>query len=187
MNESSIAAQPVAALRPKALYAIQYLLNHIREDGSFVYEQNARTGAISGEYNILRHAGCLYVLYQCVARQLVAASTALPLLEKATTYLLNETKPVKDHPESLTVPEKNVAKLGGAALALIALAERHRVQPEANKLVVMRKLASFLCWMQEPSGKFHSKYDNRRGVFRHFESGYYPGQAIFGACESLCH
>lgn len=170
--------QPAAALRANAQYGIQYLLHHIREDGSFVYEQNARTGTISDTYNILRHAGCLYVLYQCAGSQLVAPSGALPRLEKATAYLLNQMKPVKDHPESSAVLEENIAKLGGAALTLIALIERHRLQPEASKLVIMRKLASFLCWMQQPSGKFHCKYDNKRGVFRPFESGYYPGQAV---------
>jgi hypothetical protein len=176
MNSTTIETKE--DMRSSALYGIQYLLNHIREDGSFVYEQNAKTGMVAETYNILRHAGCLYVLYQCMNEGLVSPRVALPLLEKATAYLQNAIKPFRRQPDLLALMEKQTAKLGGAALAIIALTERYRFRPEPDDLLLMRKLASFVVWMQQPDGHFRSKYNNRSAALIPFESGYYPGQAI---------
>jgi hypothetical protein len=176
MNQ--LAPDTAATLRPNALSGIQYLVNHIREDGSFVYEQNARTGAVSDNYNILRHAGCCYVLYQSLNAGLASPQGTLPVLEKATAYLLRQIEPVTNRPGMSAVVERKTAKLGGSALALIALIERHRFQPDPKMLPVMRELASFLVWMQLPAGKFRSNFDNKKELFGAFESTYYPGQAI---------
>jgi hypothetical protein len=165
-------------LQRNALCGVQYLLNQIREDGSFVYEQNASTGMIAMTSNILRHAGCLYVLYQYQNEGLVSTQGADELLDRATAYLLRQIKPVKDQPECAAVLEMNTVKLGGSALALIALIERYKYQPEADKLALMKSLALFIVVMQEPSGKFHSKSDSRTAAYGSFESAYYPGQAI---------
>jgi len=42
----------------------------------------------------------------------------------------------------------------------------------------MVRLAEFIVWMQDPGGKFYSKFFYREKTFSDFESTYYPGEAI---------
>lgn len=165
-----------AALQKAALLGFGYLLANIRDDGSFIYKQKAKTGVISEDYNILRHAGTLYVLYQNLdADQLRLSATRL---QAAEDYLHRNCVPLKDHPDCLCVVEKDVAKLGGSALTLLAFIERYRRQPDPPLLDQMRRLAAFLVWMQGSSGRFKSKVMPHMLTFLPFHSVYYPGQAI---------
>ena len=170
---------------------VGYLLRSIRDDGSFIYHQDASTGYIPPGYNILRHAGSLCVLYQAMplwagpAREpLMSISAPEPLLEKACAYMMGYLRvlppslPAGGGGDIVCIVEANEAKLGGTGLALLALIERYKVRPDPDSLVQMRRMAAFLAWMQEDSGKFRSKLIYDKGRFDAFESVYYPGEAI---------
>jgi len=164
------------ALQKATLLGLVYLLANIRDDGSFIYKQKARTGVISNDYNILRHAGALYVLYQNLdPDQLRLSATRL---QAAEDYLHRNCVPLKDQPDCLCVVEEGAAKLGGNALALLAFIEHYKHQSDARLLERMRSLAAFMIWMQEPSGKFKSKVLPDTLSFSPFDSVYYPGEAI---------
>ena len=163
-------------LTTSARMGISYLLRCIREDGTFVYEINAKTGATSNSYNILRHAGSLYVLYQWCAYYY--DRDMLSLLEPAAGYLKRQTCTLKSQANIQCVVEGGTAKLGGTALTLLALTEKYKITPSADDLVTMKNLAGFIIWMQDAKGKFRSKLFFPSEDFSYFESTYYPGEAI---------
>jgi hypothetical protein len=172
----------VDALQAATRDGVAYLLRSIRDDGSFIYHQNAATGKILPGYNILRHAGSLCIIYQAIP--LTAMSAADPLIEKACAFMMTYLHVL---PPSLLptgggdiacIVEANEAKLGGTGLALLALIERYKVRPDPDSLLQMKRMAAFLVWMQEGSGKFRSKLIYDKGRFAFFESVYYPGEAI---------
>jgi hypothetical protein len=155
-----------------------YLLNSIRNDGLFVYEIDAVNGAVRADYNILRHAGALYALYQWGG--LTGYNDNMTVMEPAMAYLVRQMRPLdeQDAPDLLCVVENGEAKLGGAALAMLALLERFNGKPTNEDLRLIRGLGAFILWMQEPDGKFRSKYLVYKDRFSNFESVYYPGETI---------
>ena len=58
-----------------------------------------------------------------------------------------------------------VAKLGGAGLALIALVSLEKAQPGLTSLAYMRQIGEFILFMQKPDGSFYSKYIPQKGGF----------------------
>jgi len=154
-----------------------YLLSSIKEDGTFIYELNPNTGKRSNKYNILRHAGTLYALYQWI--DFSEDTKAYPLLNKPTEYLLKQIKPVMGKVENIVCTiEEGEVKLGGSALSLLMLIERYKIQKDIYELETMKNLARFIVWMQEPTGRFKSKFLFEKGEFSNFVSIYYSGQAI---------
>lgn len=154
----------------------EYLVNNIRDDGSFVYEQNCRTGFVSPEYNILRHAGTIYAM--CEWQIMYKNTKTLRSVEKTIDYLKKHILPLQEH--LLCVSENFEVKLGGAALSLLALIEYHKLRPVAGNLTVMQGLARFICWMQDGSGRFRNKLGRKDSSGGVWETSYYPGQSILG-------
>ena len=133
-----------------------YLINNILEDGSFVYEQNSRTGFISQNYNMLRHSGAIYAL--CGWLRTYRNARSQKQVEKALDYLKAKIVPLQER--LLCVREQNEIKLGGASLSLLALIEYHKLRPLPGNIPIMQGLARFICWMQDGTGKFRSKIIN---------------------------
>lgn len=151
-----------------------YLIQNIRDDGSFIYEQNSRTGFISPNYNILRHSGAIYAL--CEWLQMYRDPKALKMVEKALEYLKERIIPLRE--DLLCVAEEGEIKLGGAALSLLALIEYHKLRPLPRHIPIMQGLAKFICWMQDRTGRFKSRFSLAGNGSGNWESTYYPGQAI---------
>lgn len=127
-------------------------------------------------YNLLRHAGSLYSLFQWY--NLTGVNPFPPLLDAGVSYLSSYVKTIRDIKYVSAIVHKNEAKLGGAGLALLMYIERYKSRKSVADLKLMRNLAEFLIWMQEPSGKFLSKYLYDQNRFDKFESLYYPGEAM---------
>ena len=139
-----------------------------------------RRDSVDDDYNLLRHAGACYALselagatgderYSQAARRGIEA-----LLETAAP-------PKPEHAqadfEAIVSPGQE-AKLGGAALAILAILEYQRASGDETLLGRARSLARFLVHQQEASGRFHSKYFYGAPDPEPFESIYYPGEAI---------
>jgi len=153
-----------------------YLLNSINADGSFVYSLNAKTGKTSAEYNILRHAGTVYSLYQWM--NFKKETDEPEIMKQSREFLL---KHCRQLPNGTTcVVYENEAELGGSALTLVALAERFRSHNDDKDLKVMQHLAYFLIWMQKPSGEFRTLYNIETNEFPEYECIFYHGQSILG-------
>ena len=155
-----------------------YLVSVTNEDGSFVYEYNASHDWESSSYNMLRHAGTIYSMLQLYDTvnddQLLSAS------EKAIEYLLSFS--VEYDSASCIVYDDEI-KLGGNALAVIALAEHAKVTDDSKYLLIMQDLTKYIKQSQKDSGEFICKRYYSTGVTSDFVSQYYPGEALLALCR----
>lgn len=176
--------------------AADYIVRVNGPDGRFVYRRFADgRDDTSGAYSIVRHAGTIFALAEYAhsageGRRARVATT----IERASTYLLARgIRPVAGRPELLAVwsdPQEEglrrpVAKLGGAALALVALATSAQLGGRdagagASEMEAMRGLARFICFMQRSDGAFHSQYEDEKGYVGSVSSLYFPGEAVLG-------
>jgi hypothetical protein len=156
----------------------EYLRRAVDKDGSFAYIYYPKTNTVTDSYNIVRHAGTVYAMFE------VYGATRDPELLKATQranqYLLGLIKPYQKRKDTACLVENGKIKLGAVALALVALAKEIEVTRKKTNLGVARRLARYILLAQQPSGRFISERAFRGGKPLTFDSAYYPGEAILG-------
>ena len=158
----------------------RYLLRHQRKDGGFDYSYEPKKDTVSADYNLLRHAGSCYALvelYQTTGNDEYRAAA-----DRGLDYLLTFGRPPKEIDraaafEAIVSPGEE-AKLGGAALAILAMVQYQRATEADDRLDRSRSMARFLLFQQEADGHFQSKYFYGPPDSKPFESIYYPGEAI---------
>lgn len=169
-----------AALLAAARLGGDYLVRHLRADGEFDYRYQAKWDEVDSGYNLLRHAGTAYSLFELYAetgdeRYLAAGSRALEWLEQH----FREPKPEHAETGFLSVMSHDEeAKLGGAALATLAMLRYQQATGDERWLPTMRRLALFMRFMQDDEGQFESKYFYGPPDPEPFVSIYYPGEAV---------
>lgn len=154
-----------------------YLVSHMYDDGSFVYEYDPVTGDESSTYNILRHAGTAYSLIDLY--EATKDERYLRAAEQALVYLNDQIVPCPGIVDAACVKEGDEIKLGGNGLAVLAFAEHALVTGSTEHLTQAQALAQFMVATQNPNGEFSIHKMNTSGVRDDFTSGYYPGEAIF--------
>jgi len=198
-----------AALLEAARLGGRYLTGALDADGRFTYRYRADTGTVRSGYNIVRHAGTVYSLLELYeatddAHTLDAAERAQAFL-LAQVKPAKPVKPVKSgeaaEPETPAgmgnagspvppaaggaeagcagVVEDGEVKLGGNALAVVALAKHAAVTGRREHLPTAVTLAEWILASQDPDGRFaihQQTYPGGRASG--FESEYYPGEAI---------
>jgi hypothetical protein len=164
-------------LRKALVEAGRYMARMIQSDGTYCYEYSPTSDECLPGYNLLRHAGTTYSLYQ-VARATRESGLFGPA-ERAMRWLRRQVRQVDGDPSRSFLLEGDKAKLGGAGLALIALVEREKALSDGRDTVLMRRLVNFIVSQQRPDGSFDSYFGwspkvevpTRRSI-------YYPGEAI---------
>jgi len=161
-----------------AVSAGQYLAQNVGSDGRFVYIYWPKTNRISDEYNILRHAGTTYSMLELyeVARDPLILKEA----ERALDYLVRTARPFGEGSDDiLCIVEEGETKLGGNALAAIALAKYMEVTGSREHLALLIALGKWILSVQDESGRFtvHKQSYSDGRVFS-FRSEYYPGEAL---------
>jgi len=164
-----------------------YLADAVLPSGEMRYRQYPDGRDLTPKYNLLRHGGALFALGSVAATDPAARIAHSAAVLRAGRWLLDCcVRPVPGF-DAIAAPwwppvrgdsRCLEAKLGGAALALIALLEANRLTPGAIPAIELERLARFLVYMQRADGSFFSKY-------RHCEGGrdsswtslYYPGEA----------
>ncbi len=163
----------------------EYLLRQHLEDGTFDYSYETKSNESNDDYNLLRHAGTCYSLVELY--QVTDDPRYLDAARRGMEWLW--TKVREPLPEdagagfSAVVSPGKEAKLGGAALALLALVQ---MQTAAGDSILdgsawegqLPLLARFLLFQQGEDGRFASKYFYGEPDPEPFESIYYPGEAI---------
>lgn len=167
-----------ALLRERSRLAANWFVPIQRPDGSFPYTYDAsRDRYGSSAYNEVRHAGATAALFQACHHfddpALHACAT------RAAEYIVDG---------SVSVPEEGAAflyrgrcKLGGQALAIVALLEGRRALATDRWDEPARALGTFLLGMERPGhpGRFFQSYDAARGEkLPTPDSNYYPGEAL---------
>jgi len=170
--------------------AARYLIHTCDATGQFTYRINTNPSVrVPPKYNLLRHAGTIYSL--CMYEDRYPTALTRATIARAIGFLQrNAIGGVGSHTNMLAVwsrPEINLgdgplqAKLGGTGLGLVALTSAHRLGATQANLAQLRKLAEFICYMQDENGRFVSKYIPSEGGRTDFwASLYYPGEAALG-------
>jgi hypothetical protein len=175
------ATQPVAEdrLLLAAQAAGEYLVRMTGDDGQFVYSYDPRRDRPNVmSYNMLRHAGSIYAMCELYAvtrdPQLLAAA------DRAIGFMKDRIRPLEGRDDqSVLLDRFEKIKLGGNALAIIALAQHAQVTGSREELDLMRKLARWIVDSQTPAGEFASHIINvRTREPDDHVSAYYPGEAI---------
>jgi hypothetical protein len=164
-----------------ATHGGNYLAASVRADGSFVYRYLPKSNIVPDDYNIVRHAGTIYAmaeLYDVTGdpELLAAIQRAIGYLERATAPCPGQATGVP----TLCVVEDGVAKLGGSALGVVALAQYTVVTGDEQYIPLMRDLATWIAEAQLDDGSFISKVDMATNQPTEFLSIFYPGEAILG-------
>ncbi len=170
--------------------ATAYLVR-FNTDGRFVYRQHVDGQQMPRtKYNVLRHAGSIYSLGHSFGRPGGGEPATRAVIVAAARYLVEHyVRPLRDENANAlavwSIPREEgsqtgnpQAKLGGAALGVIALETARAIDPTAVPLETAQGLGRFILFMQEEEGSFRSKYEDESGFDVDFDSLYYPGEAI---------
>ena len=156
-----------------------YLARHITSRHRYHYAWKAREGRNGTGYNLLRHAGTTYSIFQLYnhtgqERHYEAAADAMRYLKRKRAFAFG------DRDRCFEVSGKKV-KLGGAGLTLLALVEQAIARPEDADWEWMRCLAGHIVHQTTESGYMESFYtDGDRYKWSDHKSIYYPGEALLG-------
>jgi hypothetical protein len=166
-------------LRERCDLGGDYLADHVARRGRYDYVWKARSGKLGSGYNLLRHAGTTYSMYQLYnhtgqQRHYDAAGEALEYLRRKRHFAQG------DPSRCFEVAGEKV-KLGGAGLTLLALVEHAIADPDEAEWEWMHCLAEHIVHQTTESGYMESFYtDSGRFKWSDHKSIYYPGEALLG-------
>jgi len=173
-------AEPVrrADLEAAARLAGRYLARSVTDDGRFVYLYRPYDDSEPRQYNILRHAGTIYAMLEIHER--FADKPLLDAADRAVDYLVSTARTITiEQDQQQWIVENGQAKLGGNALAVLALTRQVKVSGDRRCLPLAQKLAAAIVSVQDADGRFRiHKVRQRDGVPSSFVSEYYPGETI---------
>ncbi len=149
----------------------------VQESGRFRYRFHVGASQDLSGYNVLRHAGATWALLD-VYRD--TGDTAL--LEagmRATRYLLDSHLRFYRDYRNVCICEDNKIKLGGNALATLALLSLYERAGDRFLLTMAEQLAGFMLAERDHAGDFIHKRYFQSGKQSTFHSAYYTGEALF--------
>ncbi len=172
-----------------------YLTRATGPEGRYTYRYRAATNESVGGYNILRHAGTTFSLLQLFREtrdplHLAAGERAIEALLAATGPCPGPTGFIAPAeaaaaaagiapPRLLCVAEDGEVKLGGNALAVVALVEHAEATGSRRFVAEAQALARWIVAVQSAEGEFVvHKITEPDGNPTDFVSGYYPGEAL---------
>jgi hypothetical protein len=155
----------------------RYLTGSVGPDGHMVYTYNPATAEQPTDYNILRHAGTTFAMFDLY--KTTKDPKLLAAAQRARKFLLEQVLPwPKEGADAAVVAYNRKIKLGGAALAIIALVSEIQASGNREYLPLAQKLARYISQQQQESGEFISQRWQNTGKARDFVSVYYPGEAL---------
>lgn len=169
----------VEEIRRSIAIAADYLVRETDGRGKFTYRYNAYEDKNDGGYNMLRHAGTAYSMFQ--AYRLVGDEAIYEAAARAMDYYRRRMKEDDERPGEWFILDgggsRKRAKLGGAGLGLLAYVEMEKAKPGSSDYEAMLGLARHIEHMQQDDGSFESFYnwDGKERTTR--KSTFYPGEA----------
>lgn len=169
-------------LEAKALYASNlggsYLVRNQYEDGSFVYEYDAKKDEDLSGYNMVRHSGTTYALVELY--QKTKEKKYKTAAKSALEYLLKTIAPCPAELANLSCAyDGEKTKLGGNALAILALVTYGEATGDTAYLGTAIDLALWIKATQLDNGEFKTHIQFKNGELDDHVSGYYPGEAVY--------
>ena len=163
----------------RAAEGARWLAAVARDDGSFLYIYYPEDDTYQGEdYNEVRHAGTTYSLFTSYAA--TKSPEVLEAAEGAVRYIDDNSVAVDGRPGRAYLYQGRM-KLGGQALALVALLERRRVLNDTSQDALIQDLTDFMVAMELPDqpGRYYQSYLGEPDELSlEPDSDYYPGEAL---------
>ena len=155
-----------------------YLAGATGKDGRFVYEYRPSEDMVPADYNMVRHAGTVYAMFELYGE--TRDHEVLAAAKRASQFLKRKIQVKQiDGQEVGLLLDEGAARLGGNALAIIALLKCIEVTGDRQDLTLIRQLGLWIQKNQDTAGRFTvHKLDVSDGKTVDFESRYYPGEAI---------
>lgn len=156
-----------------------YFKNVVQKSGKFIYSFLPHENKQEKRYNVLRHAGTSYSMLETY--ELMPDEKLLIEAERALSYLIQKnikTFSINDEKVKVVV-EKDKQKIGGNALAIVAMAKHAQVTKSHENIKLMQDLALWFKKSQGEDGAFKVHIqEHSTGKHLDFVSRFYPGQAI---------
>jgi hypothetical protein len=163
----------------RAALGAEWLAGVTRADGSFYYEYDPDDDEYEDdEYNEVRHAGTAYALFTAYGAR--EDPDVLEAAEGAARYIEESSHAASGHPGRAYLYQGRL-KLGGQALALVALLERRRVLGDTAHDDLIGDLAEFMTAMELPDapGRYYQFYEMETDeLLLEPASNFYPGEAL---------
>jgi hypothetical protein len=166
------------ALRQAAREGVEFLLRHMRPDGSYTYVYDGRTGRDHGDvYNVPRHAGTTYFL--SLVGRLDAMPEARAGARRALFWLRSRARRCGGEDRWCIVSDDGRVELGSSALATIAVADYLAGGDDPELRPMLAGLTAFLRAQQRPDGELMHEYDLAADRPIDVQHLYYSGEAAF--------
>lgn len=171
----------------RARLGAQWLSRGVRPSGKFRYIYRPDQGRyVTTKYNAIRHAGATYALFQTYG--VIGGEDVRAAAEQAARFIANNSLVAEDGGRAYAY--RGISKLGGQALALVALLERRRVTSDTAHDPLIGDLARFLLSMEltDEPGRYYQSYDvSRTERLLTPNSDYYPGEALLALTRLAEH
>ena len=165
-------------LLESARAAGDYLERAVSSQGKFAYSYLPKTNRVARRYNMVRHAGTIHSMLELY--DVTRDGELLDSARRALGYLLDHIKDYAEGERRMAVlVSQGKVKLGGVALAILALAGYVEATGDRGHLEVMSRLGQYVLHSQGGTGKFiDQRYHPSMIARKDFTSEYYPGEAI---------
>lgn len=171
----------------RAKMGATWLAGVAREDGSFFYIYYPEAREFEAlDYNEVRHAGTTYSMFQAYGA--LGDEAVLDAAELGAQYIDDHSVPAGDG--SLAFVYEGQMKLGGQALALVALLERRRVLGDDTHDELISGLSEFMMSLElaDEPGRYYQSYDAKlEEPSLEPDSDYYPGEALLALTRLAQH
>lgn len=159
--------------------ASSFLVNQVKQDGTFIYGIYPQYDEEIDDYNILRHSGTIWSL---ICRYRVFPDDALKeRIDRTIAYMLSQIRYDDDGAGYLHESKDYEFKLGGNGIAIVALTEYMDVFQNENYREVCEALGEGILKQQDPEdGSYWHILNNDLSRGEDFRTIYYDGECTFG-------
>lgn len=165
-----------------ALSGADYLAQLVDGDGRFKYRFDPVSGSVAEGYNVLRHCGAVWAMLEA-GEHGDAKEKIRDAGFRAITYLLNEFMHFSPDYRHACIVENNSIKLGGNALAIMAMLSVYRATGDDILKTLSESLGKYILKDLKPDGDFVHKRYLTSGKISDFKSMYYTGEALLALLQ----
>ena len=160
-----------------------FLIDQVKDDGSFVYGYYPRFDKNIDNYNIVRHASTLWSLV-CQYR-MTGNEELVPVIDRAIDYMVENAIVERNDEISYLYEEKSdEIKLGGCGVAVVALTEyMDAFGSDKYKGLAIKLGNGILTMLDQNSGEYYHVLDGEFIKKEQFRTVYYDGEATFALCR----